>query len=193
MAELTLDDVKNIHYEIQRRFNIARGIKNSGLLESIIQRPNFNPYTHVPFPNVYSKCASLIEGIIKWHPFIDGNKRTGLAVAYAYMHKHDYKIVLPFNAVRFSVLVAQDKKDISEITKWVRKLSAKQDATYIQKLEKHLVGPAQMVLGLYESNQREKAERILGDWLAFDIYPEYRTERKQTIDFLVDIAQKKIF
>lgn len=33
-------------------------------------------------------------------------------------------------------------------------------------------------------------EEILSDWLAFDIYPEYKAERLQTIEFLMDIARK---
>jgi len=85
MTDLALDEVINIHEAIQKCFNISRGIINIGLLESIIQRPDFSPYTHVPFPNVYAKCASLLEVIIKWHPFIDGNKRTALATSYAFM------------------------------------------------------------------------------------------------------------
>lgn len=190
MTGLALEDVINIHEAIQRRFNISRGIKNLGLLESIIQRPNFNPYTHVPFPNIYAKCASLLEGIIKWHPFIDGNKRTALVTAYAYMHKNEYKIVLPFSSVRFSVLVAQDRKNIDEITKWVRSLSAKKDTAYHRKLLKNLVMPARMLVSLYRHGQDEKTEEILSDWLAFDIYPEYKSERIETLEFLMDIADR---
>jgi len=190
MADLTLEEVINIHNRIQKRFNISRGIKNIGLLESIIERPSFNPFTHVPFPNVHAKCASLLEGIIKWHPFIDGNKRTALATAYAFMHKNDYRIVLPFSAVRFSVLVAQDKKDIDEITKWVRRLSAKGDMAFNHKFIQYLVKPARRLLHLYNTGQNEKAEAILGDWLAFDIYPEYKSERLETVQFLMDIAKR---
>jgi Fic family protein len=96
-------------------------------------------------------------------PFIDGNKRTGLAAAYAYMHKNNYKIVLPFSAVRFSVLIAQDKKDINEITKWIRSLSAKNDKTYDNKFFKYLVKPAAELLNMYQTGSKEKADGILAE------------------------------
>jgi death on curing protein len=86
--DLTYDEIVNIHLEIEARFspNIHKGIQNPGLLESIAKRPSQGSYYyHVPFPDIYSKCASLMEAIIQWHPFFDGNKRTGLAVAFAYM------------------------------------------------------------------------------------------------------------
>ena len=189
--DLTVDDLINIHSDIQRRFNtVAVGIKNRGLLDSIVQRPNLNPYSHVPFRSIYAKCASLVEGIIKWHPFIDGNKRTGLAAAYAYMHKNNYNIMLPFNAVRFSVLIAQDKKDIHQISNWIRSISAKDDKIFDKKFEKQVVKPSRKLIDIYHSGSKDKAKRILDKWLACDIYPEYKSEISQTLDFLSDLVHR---
>ena len=106
------------------------------------------------------------------------------------MHKNNFRIILPFSAVRFSVLVAQDKKNIDEITKWVRNLSTKHDTIYHRKLLKYLIKPARKLLHLYNRGRDAEAEAILGDWLAFDIYPEYKSERLETIQFLMDIAER---
>ena len=76
--------------------------------ESIAQRPSSKHYGHEHFPDIHYKCASLMEAIIKWHPFIDGNKRTGLLAASYYMLKNNCILVTPLSSIKFTVLIARD-------------------------------------------------------------------------------------
>jgi death on curing protein len=99
--DLTYDEILSIHREVEARFpNIHRGVQQPGLLESITKRPSQKHYNEEHFPDVYSKCASLIEAIIQWHPFFDGNKRTGLLAASYYMYKNKLMLVMPLWAVK---------------------------------------------------------------------------------------------
>ena len=127
-----------------------------------------------------------MEAIIKWHPFIDGNKRSGLHTAHLYMYVNGYTLVIPVSAVRFSVLVAQDEKDLDEITKWIRKLSAKGSKQFHYKMFRYFLLPLVGLLILSIFNPK-KARKITEDWLAFDIYPEYRNEQKKTLDFIYEL------
>lgn len=186
MVDLTVDDIINIHEVIQARFNVTIGIKDKGLLDSIAKRPNLTPYNHVPFPDIYAKCGSLIEAIIKWHPFIDGNKRTGLLTAYLYMYLNGYTLILPLNAVRFSVLVAKNEKNLDEIIAWVRRLSAKGSREHTYKLYRYFVLPLFKLL-ILTVFMHKNANKMLDEWLAFDIYPEYKVEQKKTVEFILNI------
>ncbi len=56
------------------------GIRDAGLLESALARPqNLWAYSD-PKPDISALAASYSFGIIKNHPFLDGNKRTGYVV-----------------------------------------------------------------------------------------------------------------
>jgi death on curing protein len=193
VVDITFDEVVNIHSEIQRIFHLDLGIKDKGLLESIIQRPNFKPYGYIPFRSIYAKCASLVEGIIKWHPFIDGNKRTGLAVVITYMHKNDYYTILPLSAVRFSVLIAQDKRDIRQITNWIRSISDNDYEKFNNKSLKPTLNQYQKLRQMYQSGSskdKDKASKKIEKWLACDIYPEYRSQEIETINFITHLIKQ---
>jgi len=196
--DLTYDDIVRIHRDVVQAWSsspkkIHEGIQNKGLLESIAKRPSQKHYNHIPFPDIYSKCASLMESIIKWHPFVDGNKRTGLAVAFLYMYKNNYLLVTPISAVRFSVLVADNQKTFEDIREWIQTHTAHNIQEYTTKLHQYIDKPVAEVLLLYRSETPEatkKADEIMNEWLALDIYPEYRMTRTQTVDFLIDLLRK---
>jgi death-on-curing protein len=201
--DLTYDDIVNIHNETIARFSsyssskIHRGILNEGLLEDIAKRPSQKHYDHVPFPDIYSRCATLMETIIKWHPFVDGNKRTALAVAYSYIYKNYFILLTPLNAVRFSVLIARDEKNFEDIKEWVQTHTAHNLDECIAKFKQYVSDPVEEVVSLYERGRTDhdqdaiqKAKEIRDSWLAVDIYPEYKMEEKETIEFLQDLINK---
>ena len=189
LTELSVEDIIEIHQVIQKQYNVPQG-SNSGLLYSIVERPSLNIYSHVPFQGVYSKCASIVESLIKWHPFIDGNKRTALTVARAYMVRNGYNMVIPLSAPRFSVLVAQDRKDLNQIVNWIRALSSKSQKAHEVKIKRYRIDPAAKLLDLYKSNNAPKADQLLNKWLAVDIYPEYKKGRKENLRMLKDIISR---
>lgn len=55
------------------------GIRDEGLLDSALGKPqNQFAYGH---PNIFDLAASYAYGLVKNHPFLDGNKRTGFVAA----------------------------------------------------------------------------------------------------------------
>lgn len=135
-----------------------------------------------------------MEAIIQWqHPFVDGNKRTGLAVAHTYMYKNNHYLVTPFSSARFTVLIAQKQKNFEAIREWIRTHTAHNYDEYVTKFRKDIKDPAQEVLSLYKSGYADKikkANAIVDEWLAIDIYPQYKMEEKETILFLADLIDK---
>ncbi len=64
-----------------RRFSGADGIRDEGVLAASLNRP-YATFGGVDlFPGPEDKAAALLHGIVTGHPFVDGNKRTGYALA----------------------------------------------------------------------------------------------------------------
>ena len=71
------------------------GVRDQGLLESALARPqNIEAYGN-PKPNIFDLAAAYAYGIIKNHPFIDGNKRTGFLLAYIFLRLNGYELNAP--------------------------------------------------------------------------------------------------
>jgi death-on-curing protein len=71
---LALDEVLRIHELLIREFGGATGVRDHGLIESALLRPQTGYYA-----DLIEEAAALWESLAMNHGFIDGNKR----VAYA--------------------------------------------------------------------------------------------------------------
>jgi death-on-curing protein len=73
-------------------FGGAAGVRDFGALESALARPrNLLAYGKKK-PSLARLAAAYAFGIIKNHPFIDGNKRTALVVAFAFLDVNGIEI-----------------------------------------------------------------------------------------------------
>ena len=74
---LNLAELMAIHNRQLAEHGGGEGLRDEGLLDSALSRPQFKWQYEDPAPDLAALAASLAFGIIKNHPFIDGNKRTG--------------------------------------------------------------------------------------------------------------------
>ncbi len=66
------------------------GIRDRRLLESALARPrNLAAYAT---PDVFGLAAAYASGIVGNHPFVDGNKRTGLMAAYIFLDRNGWRL-----------------------------------------------------------------------------------------------------
>ena len=87
---LTLDEVLAFHERLIAEFGGSAGVRDEGLLESALGKPkNLFAYSK---PTMFELAASYAFGIVKNHPFIDGNKRTGFMAAYTFLGKHQWEL-----------------------------------------------------------------------------------------------------
>jgi len=84
MIWLTKDMVEAFHRESLARFGGADGLRDPGLLESALARPE-NIHAYEPDADVFRLAAAYCSGVVKNHPFIDGNKRTGVLCAVVFL------------------------------------------------------------------------------------------------------------
>jgi death-on-curing protein len=98
---LTKDDILVIHEEAIGLFGGSQGIRDEALLESAIMRPqNVFAYEN---GSIFELAATYAEGIAHNHPFIDGNKRTGLGAVGLFLVLNGY------------ALKVQNQKDLSDM------------------------------------------------------------------------------
>ncbi len=72
-----------IHEALLERFGGSGGIRDAGLLDSALNRPRQH-HAHGT-DDLFALAASLACGIVKNHPFVDGNRRTGFMAAYTFL------------------------------------------------------------------------------------------------------------
>jgi death-on-curing protein len=72
------------------------------------------------FPGPFTKAAALMESVIQRHPFLDGNKRTGVASAIYLLRKHGYQLLRVTNQqlVELSLNVAEHRMSLTELASW---------------------------------------------------------------------------
>ncbi|MCH6204328.1 type II toxin-antitoxin system death-on-curing family toxin [Brucella ciceri] len=82
--------IEALHQEQLRLHGGAAGIRDSGLLDSALARPlQKEAYGD---PDIFDLAAAYLFGVLKNHPFVDGNKRTGLAAADLFLYFNGYSL-----------------------------------------------------------------------------------------------------
>lgn len=82
---LSIEQVERIHREQIAAFGGADGVRDRGALESAVAMPSaqfFGKYAH---EDLFEMAAAYAFHIAKNHPFVDGNKRAGLAAALIFL------------------------------------------------------------------------------------------------------------
>ena len=77
MIILSKEQILLVHQQLIERYGGAPGVRDEGLLDSALNAPfqSFGGYEF--FPTVVDKAVRLCIGLVKNHPFHDGNKRIG--------------------------------------------------------------------------------------------------------------------
>lgn len=85
------EDCLSFHDKLLARFGGASGVRDRGLLASALAHPQ-HLFAYEK-PTMCDMAAAYAHGIVKNHPFVDGNKRSGLLAA---------TLFLEANGIRFS-------------------------------------------------------------------------------------------
>ncbi len=99
---LTREAIEIIHDEQRREHGGLRGLKDENALEAALARPlNKAAYED---PNVFALAAAYLFGIVRNHPFSDGNKRTGWLAAFTFLLINGYRLTATNGAAVVFVL-----------------------------------------------------------------------------------------
>lgn len=77
---ILVEDILAIHEDQIERYGGAHGVRDPGLLEAALFRPQTGYYE-----TLVDEAAALWESLSQSHPFVDGNKRTAFAATFVFL------------------------------------------------------------------------------------------------------------
>lgn len=117
---LLIDRVLAIHSRQIAEHGGDDGVRDLGLLEPAMARP-LNIETYEPDADIARLAASYAFGIVKNHPFIDGNKRTGYVVMELFLIKNGFKLTAsPADKYLTILQLAEGSLTEDELAAWLR-------------------------------------------------------------------------
>ncbi len=114
-----LPEVLFFHTVSIERYGGSPGLRDEESLLAAIERPWQASFGTEHFPSPFEKAAAVMESIIRRHPFVDGNKRTGTAAASYLLSTFDYEVETEQKELEdFAVRVAVGEFETAEISRW---------------------------------------------------------------------------
>jgi len=86
---LSLEQVLAIHADQVRRYGGGLGVRDLGLLKSALAMPQASFSGQYLHPTLHEMAAAYLFHLTQNHPFLDGNKRIGLAASIAFLGLND--------------------------------------------------------------------------------------------------------
>lgn len=121
MNYLTAEQILFLHARLVAETGGLHGVRDLSMLESAAARPKATFGEKDLYPDIFTKAAALLDSLINDHPFVGGNKRTGIAAAALFLRRNGYH--LKAEAVElenFTLSVAIEHPDPQIITSWLK-------------------------------------------------------------------------
>lgn len=123
---ITIDQVLFIHDQMVKRFGGSFGIRDMGLIESAVARPQASFGGKYLYKSIFEKAAALLQSLLKNHAFVDGNKRTALTSAGLFLKINHYTLINNHTEeVEFAVSVDNGNLSVEQISKWLKEHTKK--------------------------------------------------------------------
>jgi death-on-curing protein len=115
---LTLAEVLAIHIDQIERYGGSHGVRDPGILESALFRPQTGYYS-----DLIEEAAALWESLSQNHPFLDGNERTAFAATYTFLVINGAQLTAIAQRTQTFVLALYDGNlfTFDKLVPWLRK------------------------------------------------------------------------
>ena len=124
MRLLTPEQVLFIHARLVAETGGIHGVRDLGLLESAVARPQATFDGVELYTGLFMKAAALLDSLVNNHPFTDGNKRTGIAAAALLLRINGYRLTATNPELeKFTLQVATHHLPLSQIAAWLEQFS----------------------------------------------------------------------
>jgi len=121
---LSLDEAVAIHARLIEKFSGPSGVRDLGLLESALYRPQTGYYD-----NLLHMSSALFESLLMNHPFIDGNKRAVFFMTDVFLRINGAKLNVQAEAAHDFIVHQLEAKQVSLtiIYDWIKESAANRD------------------------------------------------------------------
>jgi len=107
------------HARLLAAYGGPEGLRDIGLLQSALARPRQH-YTYGT-PDIIELAALYTAGVVRNHPFVDGNKRTGFAIGIAFLELNGFVFqAAEEDAIQAVFALAAGDLDEAGYAKWLR-------------------------------------------------------------------------
>ena len=121
---LTLEKVLELHQDQLNVYGGSSGIRDMGLLQSAVAMPQASFGGEYLHEDLFAMAAAYLYHLVQNHPFVDGNKRVGLASMFSFLDMNGIEYIADEDSVYELVLkVAQGALDKNEIAQFLRNTS----------------------------------------------------------------------
>lgn len=121
---LTREECLALHEMMLSQHGGLNGVRDEGLLDSALGKPrNLFAYGE---PTMAQLAASYTAGVVKNHPFLDGNKRTGFMLGAGFLERNGYRFTAAeAEAVIRTLALAASEMSEAEYAEWLQANSRK--------------------------------------------------------------------
>lgn len=115
---ITKEECLSFHSMLIAHFGGADGVRDAGKMEAALNRPK--QQFHYEEATILQLAATYASGIVKSHPFIDGNKRTGLMACQVFIESNGYRFEASEEEAALQILALADNRLSDEaLTEWL--------------------------------------------------------------------------
>lgn len=119
---ITEEDCLSFHDKLLARFGGSGGVRDNSLLVAALARPQ-HLFSYEQ-PSIFDLAATYAHGIVKNHPFVDGNKRTGLLAAAVFLESNGVRLAAAEEeAVVQTLALAAGIATVADFAAWLEKAS----------------------------------------------------------------------
>lgn len=131
MRYLSLAEALELYSRIMEQSKRTIGVRDLNALESALIQPRMTFDGKELYPTIVEKASVLAYSIIRNHPFLDGNKRTGHAVMEVFLILNGFEIQAPVDEQEDIILqLASGSLDRDKLMQWLD--------THIVKIERQI-------------------------------------------------------
>jgi death on curing protein len=114
---LSVEEAVAIHERLIERFGGSQGIRDRGLLESALFRPQTGYYT-----DIAEMAAALFQSLLLNHASVDGNKRVAFFVTDTFLRLNGWKLSVGASSAYTFIIGMLKRGDCSyeKILPWIR-------------------------------------------------------------------------
>lgn len=120
MKRLTVEQIKRIHWLMIAETGGLDGVRDEGLLDSAVNAP-FQTFEGEPlYKTLEAKAARLGYSLVNDHPFVDGNKRTGMMAMLLFLEINGIpKDCSDEEIVRVGLALADGSMEYKALLDWI--------------------------------------------------------------------------
>jgi death on curing protein len=114
-------DLEDLLYVAERALEAPPKVRDIGLLNSAVARPQTVAFGVVAYPTLAEQAAALMHSLCQNHALIDGNKRLALAGVIAFVGLNGYELEMTNDeAYDLTMAVATGELDVPDIAAALR-------------------------------------------------------------------------